>query len=125
MVEIPIEEARYKSIELLDLLISMHRQTNVADHVTDTQILQSIRTMLSDLQAEDREIDTLRTNLLKKYAEQLYNELFNFVEINKDTYIDFADTSVIMNHAEEIIDNELLNNDELSNVIDDMKNHFN
>lgn len=124
MARVSESEARQRAVELLELILNFHEETGIADFVTDTQVLKSIREMLVNSEVEERDIKKTKVNLYKVYAKHLRDEILQFVELSSDTYINFEDTSVVLNRAEETIENELAREPEIRNVVLEMNTEY-
>jgi hypothetical protein len=120
MVRITPEEARNHAAELLELLVSIHHQTKIADCPMDTKMLEEVGRMLTNLEMEERDIEAITLNLLKAYVKQLFNEILYFTEVNRDTYIDFDRTSEILERAKEVIGSSLSHEEDLRDIIESM-----
>ena len=120
MVEYSETEAKKKALELLDIVFSVHRETKFADFESDTQMLGSNKILLSEQKAEERDIQEIKSNLFKAYLRKLHDEILHFVEINKDTYIDFEDVPAILKNTEEIVEDKFAQISDYQDMIQKM-----
>ncbi|MGD2246765.1 MAG: hypothetical protein PVF58_00040 [Candidatus Methanofastidiosia archaeon] len=118
------KEAKEKALELLELVISIHRETGTADCSTDTQMLEYIKKLLADLEAEERDILDTQFKLYKAYIQELHDIILYFVEINKETYIDFEEVPAILKRSESIMESDLSKLDDYRGIIQELSRKY-
>lgn len=112
--------AKEKALELLELILSVHHDTKLADCETDTKMMESIKRLLTDMEAEESDLLKTQINLYRAYAKELHEEIHYFIEINKSSYIDFEDIPEILEHVDAVMENKLSKLDDYRSVIQEM-----
>jgi len=124
MIELNKEEAEKKSIELLELLLSIHHETNFSSE-TDDKLLKIIHTMLKERKEEERDIRETTFDLYMTYAQLQYSDILEFVEDCENTFIDFGKTSEILNRAKRLMESTQINESDLKSIIREMNIEYN
>jgi hypothetical protein len=119
-VTISDEEARERSIGLIELLLSVHRDADFAIPDPDDELLRLILKMLKQQEAEEKDIQEMTFDLHMNYAEELLDDLKDYLKQHRDSYANFRQTSKIMNRAKRVMQRTQVSTCDLKEIIEEM-----
>jgi hypothetical protein len=120
MVKLSEVDAETQSARLLEALLKMHRDTNLSECKVDDELLELISKLMKGDDVEKRTVEEITFRLYLRYAKELFNKIMEFIEWSEDTYINFDETSEILNRAKRVMGSTQLKQADLESIVNEM-----
>lgn len=124
-VSITDEDAKERSIGLIESLLSLHYDVDFSMPKPDDRLLSLILEMLKQHRTEERDIQEMITDLHRDYAVEIFEVLRDYLKWQENSYADFRQTLEIMNSAKRMMQRTQVTTHNLKEIIIEMRDENN